>query len=262
MAGFQYIIKDPKGTRVEGVIRASNMDEAVEKLSKDGNMIISIKSASEAALRGEKTLFDKLMFSLFKLKTAVPLKTLVFFTRQLSTMFSAGLTIEKSISNLAKGEKNKKFKKVLITLSNDIKKGFSLSEAMERHPGVFDPLYVSLVKSGEISGTLHTVLSGLADYLEKIEDTRRKVVSAMSYPAFILAFLIIVTFLIFYLIIPKFATVYAMFNANLPLPTLIAVKISEIIKNNVFFTFLSVLFVAFFLYILYLSEKGRYIIDT
>jgi type IV pilus assembly protein PilC len=262
MAGFQYIIKDPKGTRVEGVIRASNMDEAVEKLSKDGNMIISIKSASEAALRGEKTLFDKLMFSLFKLKTAVPLKTLVFFTRQLSTMFSAGLTIEKSISNLAKGEKNKKFKKVLITLSNDIKKGFSLSEAMERHPGVFDPLYVSLVKSGEISGTLHTVLSGLADYLEKIEDTRRKVVSAMSYPAFILAFLIIVTFLIFYLIIPKFATVYAMFNANLPLPTLIAVKISEIIKNNVFFTFLSVLFVAFFLYILYLSDKGRYIIDT
>ncbi len=262
MAGFQYIIKDPKGTRVEGVIRANNMDEAVEKLSKDGNMIISIKSASEAALRGEQTLFDKLMFTFFKWRTGVPLKVLVFFTRQLSTMFSAGLTLERSISNLAKGEKNKKFKKVLITISNDIKKGFSLSEAMERHPGVFGPLYVSLVKSGEISGTLHTVLSGLADYLEKIEDTRRKVISALSYPILILVFLILVVFGIFYFIIPKFAQVYSNFHADLPLPTRIAINISNLIRHNLFFTFLGLVVIAFSIFIFYLSDKGRYVMDT
>ena len=262
MAGFQYIIKDAKGTRVEGVIRANNIDEAVEKLSKDGNMIISIKSASEAALRGEQTLFDRLMFTIFKWKTAVPLKVLVFFTRQLSTMFSAGLTLERSITNLAKGEKNKKFKKVLNTIADDIKKGFSLSEAMERHPGVFGPLYVSLVKSGEISGTLHTVLEGLADYLEKIEDTRRKVISALSYPILILVFLILVVFGIFYFIIPKFAEVYSNFHADLPLPTRVAINISNLIRNNLFFTFLGLVGIVFALFIFYLSDKGRYIMDT
>ena len=262
MAGFQYIIKDVKGSRVEGVIRASNLDDAVEKLSKDGNMIISIKSASEAALKNEQTLFDKLMFAIFKLKTGVSLKILVFFTRQLSTMFSAGLTLEKSITNLAKGEKNKKFQKVLITLSNDIKKGFSLSEALERHPGVFNPLYVSLVKAGEVSGTLHTVLAGLADYLEKIEDTRRKVWSAMAYPMFILAFLLIVVWGIFYFIIPKFAGVYADFNADLPIPTKIAISISNMVRDNVFFTFLGLIIAIFSVFLFYLSDKGRYFIDS
>src|SRR5512133_1117657 len=104
-------------------------------------------------------------------------------------MFSAGLTIEKAITNLEKEEKNKKFQRVLRRLSDDIKKGYSLSEAMEQHPGVFNPLYIALVKAGEVSGTLHTVLDELSDYLEKIEDTRRKVSSAMAYPAFILVFL-------------------------------------------------------------------------
>lgn len=261
MAGFQYIIKDVKGSRVEGVIRASNLDEAVEKLSKDGNMIISIKSASEAALKNKQTLFDRLMFAIFKLRTGVSLKVLVFFTRQLSTMFSAGLTLEKAISNLAKGEKNKKFKKVLISLSNDIKKGFSLSEALERHPGVFNSLYVSLVKAGEVSGTLHTILEGLADYLEKIEDSRRKVWSAMAYPLFILAFLTIVVWGIFYFIIPKFAGVYADFHADLPVPTKIAISISNVIRNNVFFTFLGLVIITFSVFLFYLSDKGRYIID-
>ncbi|MCK4653939.1 MAG: type II secretion system F family protein, partial [Candidatus Cloacimonetes bacterium] len=175
MAAFQYIIKDTKGVRVEGTIKATNMDEAVDKLTKEGSIIISVKSMAEGAFRGKLSLLDKVMLTIYKIRTGVGLKVLVFFTRQMATMFSAGLTIEKSLTNLAKGEKSKKFRKVLIKISNDIKKGFSLSESMEQHPGVFNPLYISLVKAGEVSGTLHTVLDELAVYLEKIEDTRRKV---------------------------------------------------------------------------------------
>ena len=89
-----------------------------------------------------------------------------------------------------KEEKQKKFAKVLRKIGDDIRKGFSLSEAFQQHPGVFNPLYVALVQAGEVSGTLHTVLDELSDYLEKIEDTRRKVTSAMAYPMFILVFLI------------------------------------------------------------------------
>ncbi|MCF7793790.1 MAG: type II secretion system F family protein [Candidatus Cloacimonetes bacterium] len=261
MASFQYIVKDAKGVRVEGAVKAASMDEAIEKLTKEGSVIISVKSASEGAFQGRLSLFEKVLLTIYKIRTGVSLKTLVFFTRQMATMFSAGLTIEKSLSNLAKEEKSKKFKKVLVKLAGDIKKGFSLSEAMEQHPGVFNALYISLVKAGEVSGTLHTVLDELAEYQEKIEDTRRKVTSALSYPIFILVFLAVVIWALFYFIIPMFAGVYESFDADLPGPTRAAIAMSEVIREHIFLTFVGILaaFMAFFLF--YLSDRGRYVID-
>jgi len=262
MAVFRYIIKDAKGARLEGTLKAMTMDEAIEKLIKEGSTIISVKSTEEGAFKGKLSLFDKLLLTFYKIKTGVGLKTLVFFTRQLATMFSAGLTLEKSITNLEKEEKKKKFRKVLIKLSEDIRKGFSMSEAMEQHPGVFNPLYISLVKAGEVSGTLHTVLDELSEYLEKIADTRRKVMSALSYPIFIVCFLIIVVWGLFYYIIPMFASVYESFNADLPGPTLLAITISDFIRHNVIYTFLIVIAVATSIFLFYLSDKGRYLMDS
>ncbi len=262
MAVFQYIIKDSKGARLEGTLKANTMDEAVDKLTREGSTIISVKSAEEGAFKGKLTLFDKLMLTFYKIKTGVGLKTLVFFTRQLSTMFSAGLTIEKSLSNLEKEEKNKKFRKVLKRMSNDIKKGFSLSESMEQHPGVFNALYVSLVKAGEVSGTLHTVLDELSDYLERAEDTRRKVSGAMSYPIFIVFFLILVVIGLFYFIIPQFGQVYADFNAELPGPTLVAIGISDFIRAHIVFTMAILLGIAILIFLFYLSDRGRYLVDS
>jgi type II secretory pathway component PulF len=261
MASFQYVIKDAKGVRVEGAIKASTMDEAIEKLTKEGSIIISVKSAAEGAFQGKLSLFDKVMLAIYKIRTGVTLKTLVFFTRQMSTMFSAGLTIEKSLSNLAKEEKSKRFSKVLVKLSNDIKRGFSLSEAMEQHPGVFNPLYVSLVKAGEVSGTLHTVLDELSEYMEKIEDTKRKVASSLSYPLFILIFLVIVVWGLFYFIIPMFAAVYESFDADLPGPTMAAIAMSNVIREHVFLTFLTLLAAIMAFWLFYLSDKGRFVVD-
>ncbi|HPR17236.1 MAG TPA: type II secretion system F family protein [Candidatus Cloacimonadota bacterium] len=262
MASFQYIIKDAKGVKVEGAIKANSMDEAIEKLTKEGSILISVKSSAEGAFQGRLSLFEKVMLTIYKLRTGVSLKTLVFFTRQMSTMFSAGLTIEKSLSNLAKEERNKRFKKVLTKLANDIKKGFSLSEAMEQHPGVFNPLYISLVKAGEVSGTLHTVLDELAEYQERMEDTRRKVQSAVAYPVFIFVFLLIIIGVLLYFIIPMFASVYESFNADLPGPTMAAIAASNAIRDHFFVTLLGIIavFMAFFLF--YLSDKGRFIVDS
>jgi len=262
MATFQYLIKDGKGAKLEGMIKASSLDEAIEKLAKEGGTIISVKSASEGAFSGKLTLFDKLMLAFYKWRTGVGLKTLVFFTRQMSTMFSAGLTIEKSLGDLEKEEKNKKFRRVLRKLSDDIKKGFSLSEAMEQHPGVFNPLYVSLVKAGEVSGTLHTVLDELSDYLEKIEDTRRKVYSAMAYPVFVCIFLALVTWGLFYYVIPMFAEVYGRFHADLPAPTLVAISISNFIRDNVLLSFGMAFTAVALFFLIYLTDRGRYIMDT
>ncbi|HNX03077.1 MAG TPA: type II secretion system F family protein [Candidatus Cloacimonas sp.] len=262
MPNFAYIIKDAKGARIEGMLKADTLDVAVDKLSKEGNTIISVKAAAEGAFKGKLSLFDKVMLAIYKFRTGVSLKTLVFFTRQLSTMFSAGLTIEKAITDLEKEEKNKKFAKVLRKLSDDIRKGYSLSEAMQQHPGVFNPLYVALVTAGEVSGTLHTVLDELADYLEKIEDTRRKVYSALAYPIFIIIFLFFVVWGMFYYIIPMFADVYANFHADLPAPTRVAISISNFITNNVFMFIIIVLLVILTFFLVNLTDKGRYIFDT
>lgn len=262
MAGFQYIIKDTKGARSEGVVKANTMDEAIEKLTQGGATIISVKSSGEGAFAGKMSLFDKFMLTMHKIRTGVGLKVLVFFTRQMATMFAAGLTIEKSISNLEKSESNNKFKKVLKAISNDIKKGFSLSEALEQHPGVFNNLYISLIKAGEVSGTLHTILDELAEYLEKMDDTRRKVMSAMFYPIFVLVFLGLVTFGMFYYLIPQFADVYESFNAELPGPTLVAIAFSNFLVNHIFFAITGLLAIAFALFLFYLSDKGRYVLDS
>ena len=262
MPNFAYIIKDAKGARIEGMIKADTLDIAVDKLSKEGSTIISVKAAAEGAFKGKLSLFDKVMLAIYKWRTGVSLKTLVFFTRQLSTMFSAGLTIEKAISDLEKEEKNKKFAKVLRKLSDDIRKGYSLSEAMQQHPGVFNPLYIALVTAGEVSGTLHTVLDELADYLEKVEDTRRKVYSALAYPVFIIIFLCFVVWGMFYYIIPMFADVYANFHADLPAPTTVAINISNFITSNIFVTILVVLLIILAFFLINLTDKGRYVFDS
>lgn len=262
MPSFAYIVKDAKGARIEGIIKADSLDMAVDKLAKEGNTIISVKAAAEGAFKGNMSLFDKLMLAIYKIRTGVSLKTLVFFTRQLSTMFSAGLTIEKAITDLEKEEKHKKFAKVLRKISDDIRKGFSLSEAMEQHPGVFNPMYVALVQAGEVSGTLHTVLDELADYLEKIEDTRRKVYSAMAYPVFIVIFLFFVTWLMFAYIVPMFGQVYASFNADLPAPTVLAINISNFITSHVFSTVLIVVLIIFGFFLINLTDRGRYVMDA
>ncbi len=262
MATFMYLMKDSKGVKVEGTVKANSLDEAVNKLTKEGGTIITVKSAAEGAFKGKLSLFEKVMLVIYKLRTGISLKALVFFTRQLATMFSAGLTLETAISNLEKEEKNKRLKKVQRKISEDIKKGFSLSEAMEQHPGIFNNLYIALVQSGEVSGTLHTVLNDLSDYLEKIEDTRRKVTSAMAYPVFILVFLILVVWGLFYFIIPMFSEIYGRFGADLPAPTMVAIYISNLITENVILSILLLLVFAFIIFLISLTDKGRYFFDS
>lgn len=261
MANFSYTIKDAKGARKEGIIKADTMDQAIDKLAAEGGTIISVRNAQDGSFKGKLSLFDKIMLAIYKMRTAVKLKTLVFFTRQLSTMFSAGLTIEKAISNLGAEEKDTKFKKVLKRVDDDIRKGYSLSEAFEQHPGVFNPLYISLVKAGEVSGTLHSVLDELSDNLERTEDTRRKVNSAMTYPIFILVFLAFVVWFLFYYIIPKFSDIYAGFGAELPVATRMAIAISNVIKGNLLGTLGIIIAFLLVFFIINLTDKGRWTID-
>jgi type IV pilus assembly protein PilC len=261
MPTYAYIVKDPNGSRQEGQLKAPSMDAALEQVQAMG-VVITLKEKHATDRAAKQTLGEKIMQAMENLKNRVRLRTLVFFTRQLATMFAAGLTIEKSISNLAVEEKNKKFKSMIEQVSTDVKKGIQLSDALERHPAVFNRLYVALVKAGEISGSLHTVLLELADYLEGVEDTRTKVKSAMYYPVFIFSFLILAVVFLLWKVVPQFEEVYARFGADLPVPTQVLVSISRLISNNIVWAMLVLLLVAFIIWVISLTEKGGFFIDS
>lgn len=261
MPTFSYIIKNKSGVREEGLLTAESLDAALNKLYEKGSTVISITSAGESAYRTRESLSDRVAAAIYKMRTSVPLGRLVFFTRQLSTMFSAGLTLEKALTSLAKYEKNKRFKRVLGELERDVKTGQTLSEAMEKHPGVFSGLYCALVKSGELSGTLHTILEDLADYLETTEDTRRKVLSALFYPAFVVTFLVVVVAILIVWIVPMFERIYDRFGADLPIPTQILLFITHTITDNFVAAILVLVGIILALFLFSLSDMGRLLID-
>ena len=261
MANFAYVVKDSKGNKHEGTISATSLDAALNKLRESGQTVITLVDAGSATSAKKKSLIDEIALYIYRLKTRVPLNALVFFTRQLATMFSAGLTIEKALNNLLYEESNKKFKKVIAQLLNDVKKGFALSDAMEKHPGVFTPLYIALVRSGEISGSLYGVLEELADYLEFVQDTRRKILSAMSYPAFVVIVLTVLTIFLVTFIVPMFENVYSRFNAKLPVPTQILIHVSNIIGANFFYSLIGLFILIVLFIVIGLTDTGRSIFD-
>ena len=261
MSVFQYLIKDLEGKRQEGEIRAESLDLAVQKLTTGGQMVISLKEADDT-LDFLGPFLDEIQLSIEKIKNRIPLSNIVFFTRQLATMFSAGLTLERAIQSLSVEEKHKKFKKILITVGDNIRKGMNLSESLTRHPGVFNNLFVAMTKAGEVSGNLNEILDQLASYLENLDDTRRKVKSAMNYPVFMVIFLGVMLSAMFLWIIPKFSDVYAQLGANLPMATRKLMEFSAWFSENaglMIFVFLVFMFV---LWLISKTQRGGFVLDA
>ena len=260
MPEFSYIARTQDGVRKEDIINASNIQEASDLLIADNLSIIKINER-DTSFDFMGPFMERFNLSIDKLKNRIPLTSLVFFTRQLSTMFNAGLTLEKAIAFLSKEEKHKGFKKVITEIESDVKKGLLLSDALNRHPGVFNNLYVSLVRAGEVSGKLATTLEELSKYLEAMEDTQRKVKSAMYYPTFILIFLGMVMVVLFAFIIPQFTSVYDQLNADLPLYTQMLLDTGDWLSNNLL-TFFSVIFLSLVtIWLIFLTDRGRLIRD-
>jgi type IV pilus assembly protein PilC len=260
MPEFSYIVRTTKGSRETGEISAENYNVALDKLQDNGSSVIKLIER-DTSFDFIKPFLDRLSIAVEELKNRVPLNTLVFFTRQLSTMFSAGLTIERALYFLSTEEKNSKFKKILLKISDDVKKGLLLSSAIENHPGVFSNLYISLVKAGEVSGKLSETLEELSIYLEKIEDTQRKVKSAMYYPVFIIIFLFVVLTVMFTFLIPKFKHVYDQLGSELPYYTVLFVNMSVWFQNNFFTVIGLLLLILLTTWIFTLTDTGRLMRD-
>ena len=261
MAIFNYLTKDSEGKRKEGEIRADSLDTAIQKLSANGQMVISLKEADDT-FDFLGPFIDEIQLSIEKAKNRVPLSNIVFFTRQLATMFSAGLTLERAIQSLGAEEKHRKFKKILSTVSENIRKGLNMSESLARHPGVFNTLFVAMVKAGEVSGNLNEILEQLSSYLENLDDTRRKVKSAMNYPIFMILFLIGMLMVMLLVIIPKFSQVYSQLGAGLPAATRQMIDFSNWFGNNVGFLGFVTFTVISIIWLISKTQRGGYALDS
>ena len=261
MAVYTYLTKNMEGNRKEGEIRADSLDTAIQKLSANGQLVISMKEVDDT-FDFLGPFLDEIQLSIEKAKNRIPLSNIVFFTRQLATMFSAGLTLERAIQSLGAEEKHKKFRKILNSVSDNIRKGLNMSESLSRHPGVFNTLFVAMVKAGEISGNLNEILEELSSYLENLDDTRRKVKSAMNYPIFMIVFLICMLMVMLLVIIPKFSEVYAQLGAGLPAATRQMIDFSNWFGNNIGFLSFVVFMVFSIIWLISKTQRGGFAIDS
>ncbi len=261
MPTFTYLTKDSQGQRNEGEIRADNVDAAAKKLTAEEQIIIQIKEV-DTSWDFIGPFLDEISLSIERIKNRIPLSNLVFFTRQLATMFSAGLTLERSIQGLSSEEKHPKLKKVLTQVAENIRKGLNLSEALQRHPGVFNSLYVALARAGEVSGNLQEILDELATYLENLDDTRRKVKSAMTYPVLMVFFLILMILGMLMFIIPMFSDIYAQLGADLPAATLMLVSGSKLMTANFQPILLFTTIFAAVFWLFSKTKRGGYLFDS
>ncbi|MGA7103944.1 MAG: type II secretion system F family protein [Candidatus Deferrimicrobiaceae bacterium] len=188
-------------------------------------------------------------------------KDLAIFTRQFATMIDAGLPLVQCLDILGMQQENQAFKKVILKVKEDVESGSTFADALEKHPKVFDELFVNLVSAGEVGGILDTILSRLAAYIEKAMKLAKQVKSAMVYPATILAVAFIVTVVLLLYVIPIFGQMFQDFGATLPAPTLIVLALSEYTQK--YFLLILVLIVLLVLGIrwYYKQEGGRRRID-
>jgi type IV pilus assembly protein PilC len=159
------------------------------------------------------------------------LDEIVIFSRQLATMVDSGIPLVQALDILCEQIEKPHFKNIILKVRDDIETGSSLSDAFSKHPAVFSPLYINMVKAGESSGALDDILDRLAAYLEKVNILQRKVKSSLIYPAVVVTMAVIITLVMLLKVIPTFKGIFAMLGGTLPLPTRILIFISDTIRK-------------------------------
>lgn len=226
MPTFKYTARDQDGKDVKGRISAENESVIVAELRKRHLIILDISEEKESAFKkstqpsqGKK----------------VKAEDLVIFTRQFATMVDAGIPILQSLEALGDQTGNPSFKTAIVTIRNDIQLGSSLSSAFEKHPKIFDQLYVNMIKVGESGGILTTILERVSMYLEKSERLRQKVQGALIYPTVVVSMALLITIGLLVKVVPTFSQIYSSLGQQLPVMTQMLIDFSNLLKNDLLF---------------------------
>jgi len=222
MATFEFTGRTRAGEVVSGERIADTMEGAVASLRREQILVTRIapakgKAKAEAAGKATPRVRGK----------KVGAKNLAIFTRQFSVMIDAGLPLVQCLEILGNQEEDKNFARIILQTRADVEGGAALADAMRKHPGAFDALYVNMVAAGEAGGILDTILKRLAVYIEKNVKLIAQVKSAMTYPTAVITIAIVIVAIILWKVIPTFASLFAGLGAELPLPTLVVIWLSN-----------------------------------
>lgn len=235
MPYFTYTAVDSSGKQTTGSIEAADSNDASAKIKAHGLFPTTISEGAAPASEtgGYEAPKKKSSFSFGG--GTVKGKVLTVFTRQLATLIDAGLPLLRSLRTLIKQEKNPALQNAMANLADSVESGNTFSEALAQHPKIFNKLYVNMVKAGELGGVLEIVLTRLAEFQEKAQRIRGKVISAMVYPIVVLVIAVgILAFLLLF-IVPKFEAIFADMLGNKPLPLLtsIVIESSRFVQSNI-----------------------------
>jgi type IV pilus assembly protein PilC len=215
---YAYKVRDRGGNLISGTLVADNEGLVLQRLREQGLTPLEVGKQGRS-LNIELT------------KKKVKLKELSVFSRQFATMVNSGLPILRALSILADQTNNGELAKTLSACRADIEQGSSLSAAMQKHPKVFNDLYVSMVKSGETGGSLDSVLLRLADMIENEVKLRGKIKSAMTYPIAVVALVTLIMSAMLLFVVPQFKSIYGQLGGSLPLPTRLLLAVSDMFKK-------------------------------
>ena len=252
MATFAYVGRTRSGAVKKGELSAKSKDEAVDQLRKQSVVVTSLEE--KAAKGGFNISFG----------SGLTDKDLVVFTRQFGTMINAGLPLVQCLEILSTQSENKVLRETVAEVKTQVEAGSTFSDALRRHPKVFDELYVNMVHSGEVGGLLDTILTRLAKHIEKAMKLKGQIKSAMIYPAAILGVAAVVITVLMIWVIPIFAKMFAELSGGkmgLPGPTQLVIDISNAFQS---FWYMGVGIIVMIITAIkkyYATTKGRMVID-
>jgi type IV pilus assembly protein PilC len=218
---FQYTVRDRSGKLVKGTISAENQTMVMQRLKAGGYAPVSITQAN-SGIKKEITIpgFGK----------KVKLKDLSIMARQFATMVNSGLSLLRTLTILSEQTANKELARVLGVVRNEVETGAALSAALAKHPRVFPPIMINMVRAGEVGGFLDSVMMQLATNFESEVKLRGKVKSAMTYPVVVLCISVVAVIGMLLFIVPVFKKLFLQLGGKLPLPTQILVDLSGMLE--------------------------------
>ena len=231
MPRFNYVALDTRGQEATGLVEAASTNDAIGRLRQAGYFPTSVyeEAVARADSKADRRRAAKMARAtkpraktgivLFQ-RTKIKPKILMIFTRQLATLIDSGLPLLRSLTVLAKQERDKVLKNTINKLSDSVQSGNTFSDALALHPKIFNDLFVNMVKAGEVGGVLELVLNRLSEFQEKAAKIKNKVVAAMVYPLIVITLAMAIMGFLLVFIVPKFEAIFHDMLGNKPLPAI------------------------------------------
>ncbi len=257
MAVFEYKARDRMGQMVTGTMSANTADNVSQELSKMGHFPVKIKEEG-GGTGGDAKKAGKGSKGFLASFQKVTTQDLVLFTRQMSTLFNAGIPLLAILSALSDQVTNSRFKDVLLQMRREIEDGLSLSEAMAKHEDVFPDLFIAMIQAGEAGGVMDDILGRLADLIEKQAENEAKIKAAMRYPKMVVGAMAVAIGILMWKVVPIFVKMFEKAKIDLPWATKLLIA-SNNVAHDYWHFFLGGLVLVYVLFTKYTkTEKGKY----